>query len=67
MKIHYSRKKAEVSQSLQVTFDRDRVTLDLIKEGVTLPNGWALIPEIYPAMVRKYFAFTASAPSQSYD
>ena len=50
--MHYSRKAAEYGQSLEVVFNRDRVTLDLPDESMTLPNGWALIPEIYPAMVR---------------
>ena len=63
MKKYYSRKRAKAGQSLKVAFDGDRITLDLPRNGVTLPNGWTLIPDIYPAMVRhndSSLAFTAS-------
>ena len=50
----YSRKKAEIGPYLEVTFDGDEVSLDIPKEGITLPSGWSLLPLVYPTKVRTY-------------
>ena len=43
--------KAEAGPYLRVTFDGDEVSLDIPKEGITLPSGWSLLPLVYPTKV----------------
>lgn len=48
----YSKKGAEAGPYFSVTFDRDEVSLDIPKEGITLSSGWSILPLIYPTKVR---------------
>jgi len=49
----YLKKKAEAGPCLEKTFDGDAVSLEIPKEGTTLPSGWSLLPLVYPTKVRK--------------
>ena len=51
MNSFYLSQGAEIGPRLQVAFDGDEASLDIPKEGITLPSGWSLLPVIYPAKV----------------
>ena len=48
----YSREGAEPGPYLEVAFDRDEVALEVEEDGVTLDNGWSLVPLFCPTSVR---------------
>ena len=48
----YSREEAEPGPYLEVAFDRDEVALEVEEDGVTLDNGWSLVPLFCPTSVR---------------
>ena len=45
-------KGAEPGPYLEVAFDRDEVALEVEEDGVTLDNGWSLVPLVCPTSVR---------------
>ena len=49
---HYMGKGAEPGPYLEVAFDRDEVALEVEEDGVTLDNGWSLVPLVLPTSVR---------------
>ena len=51
---HYFGKGAETGPYLEVAFDRDEVAMEIEEDGVTLDNGWSLVPLVCPTSVRKY-------------
>ena len=42
---------AQAGPYLEVTFDGEEVSLEIPKEGITLPSGWSLLPLVYPTKV----------------
>ena len=34
----------------EVMFERERITLDIPKEGVVLESGWTITPHTYPGV-----------------
>ena len=53
---YFREQKAEAGPYLRVTFDGEEVSLDIPKEGIILPNGWSLLPLVYPTKVRPFLA-----------
>ena len=49
---NYPESKVERGLYLDVTFQDDRVGLEIGEDGVTLDSGWTIVPLVYPAMVR---------------
>ena len=47
----YSGKRAEIGPYFEVNFDGEEVSLDIPKDGINLPNGWAIQPLVYPPKV----------------
>ena len=50
---YYSEEGAETGPCLEVAFDKDEVALEVEEDGVTLDNGWSLVPLVLPTSVRK--------------
>ena len=48
----YTKNKAEIGPRFEVIFDEDEVSLEVPEDGITLPNGWSLLPLVYPTKVR---------------
>ena len=51
---HYMVRGAETRPCLEVAFDSDEVALEVEEDGVTLDNGWSLVPLVLPTSVRKW-------------
>ena len=45
---HYMVRGAETGPCLEVAFDSDEVALEVEEDGVTLDNGWSLVPLVLP-------------------
>ena len=42
---------AETGPCLEVAFDSDEVALEVEEDGVTLDNGWSLVPLVLPIYI----------------
>ena len=46
----YAETNARMGPDQEVMFERERITLDIPKEGIVLESGWTITPHTYPGV-----------------